>query len=50
MSVPRSARNGIHEVSLDRHDQAGRRLAAGVYLLRLFAEDTARTEKLVLLR
>jgi hypothetical protein len=41
---------GMHEVAWDGRDDRGRRLAPGVYTLRLEASGKHRTEKLVLLR
>jgi hypothetical protein len=41
---------GYHEVTWDGRDDAGRRVASGVYLYRLRAGDVAETKKMVLLK
>ena len=41
---------GNHELNLDGRDDAGRELAAGVYLLRLSTDGAAATHKITLVR
>jgi hypothetical protein len=44
------ASSGYHEVSWDGRDDAGRRVASGVYLYQLRAGDVVETKKMVLLK
>jgi flagellar hook assembly protein FlgD len=41
---------GTHEVEWDGRDEAGRRVAAGVYLCRLRAEGTAESRPVIVLQ
>ena len=41
---------GVHRATWDGRDDAGRRLASGVYLLRLLGEDFAESRRVTLIK
>jgi hypothetical protein len=48
--VDEPMQTGIHEVAWDGRDESGQRVASGVYLYRLVADEVRQTRKLVVMK